>query len=96
MEDLAATNHTATTAIELVNDTRHELGWIADGYKAVLGSPETCLYGDVGGTVGSEISQMKFELIQIKEALLDIQMTLSSIGLDDMSKRLGDLNLLLT
>lgn len=96
LADLEATNCTAIAALDLINDTRNELGWIADGYKAVLGSPDTCLHGDVGGAIGSKIANMEFEMTQIKEALLDIQMTLSSLGLDDMSRRLGDLNLLMT
>lgn len=54
------------------------------------------MYGSIGGSVGHRFAQMECELIQIKEALRDVQMTLSAIGLDDMSKRLGDLNLLLT
>ena len=80
----------------MVNDTRNELGWIVDGYKAVLGTPETCMYGDIGGSVGHRFAQMERELLQIKEVLLELQMTLRTMGLDDMSNRLGDINLLLT
>ena len=43
-----------------------------------------------------EIDRMSEEISQIKEALVDIQDSLRRLGMDDMSKRLGDLNLLMT
>lgn len=57
----------------------------------------------VTGTLGtasiyesvSEIEQLKDEVRQIKEVLIDVQMMLRTLELDDMSKRMGDLDMLL-
>lgn len=45
--------------------------------------------------VVSEIVQLKDDVKQIKEVLIDVQMMLRTLGLDDMSKRMGDLDMLL-
>lgn len=45
--------------------------------------------------VVSEIAQLKDDIKQIKEVLIDVQMMLRTLGLDDMSKRMGDLDMLL-
>ena len=45
--------------------------------------------------VVSEIAQLKDDVKQIKEVLIDVQMMLRTLGLDDMSKRMGDLDMLL-
>ena len=44
----------------------------------------------------SEIEQLKDEVRRIKEVLVDIHMMLRTLELDDMSKRMGDLDMLLT
>lgn len=48
------------------------------------------------GYISSELIEIRSEIDNIKEALIDIQDSLRFLGMDDMSKRIGDLNLLLT
>lgn len=45
--------------------------------------------------VDEDIIKLKKEVDLIKEVLIDIQMMLRTFGLDDMSRRMGDLNTLL-
>lgn len=84
----------------------HETNTIVDSIGVRLNYIESefrDLSSSVAGTIRmsnvfevvSEIEQLKDEVRQIKEVLVDVQMMLRTIELDDMSKRVGDLNLLL-
>lgn len=46
--------------------------------------------------ISSEIEFLRHDVSEIKTAILEIHDTLRAMGMDDMSRRLGDLNLLLT
>ena len=47
-------------------------------------------------SVSSELECLHAEIQSIKDAIIDVQDMLRNMGLDDISRRLGDLNLLLT
>lgn len=96
LTDLEAVRAETCITSEMVDEVRHEISRIKEGYGVAFGSPDACVTGSIVGSYGYRFEEMERELAQIREALSDIQMTLSSLRLDDMSKRLGDLNLLLT
>lgn len=43
-----------------------------------------------------DIDRLRDEISEIKTAIMDVHDMLRSMGMDDMSRRLGDLNLFLT
>lgn len=68
----------------------------------------TLSYADISGTLGvtygtstypellliDRVAGIEEEIANLKQVLVDIQMMLRTLGLDDMSKRTGDLNAL--
>lgn len=98
----------AYTNTELNNYVRREDFYgLARGTNATVNTIETRLdfieseFRDFSSSVTvcgsvSEIEQLKDEVRRIKEVLVDIQMMLRTLELDDMSKRMGDLDMLLT
>lgn len=45
--------------------------------------------------LAEEVGQLRTETELMKEALIEVQDSLRQLGMDDMTKRLGDINLLL-
>lgn len=92
LEDFYRTTHTTSTAVDTISG---RLNCIESEFRdfslGLTGALETTnIYGAV-----SEIEQLKDEVRQIKDVLIDVQMMLRTLGLDDMSKRMGDLDMLL-
>lgn len=96
LADLEGVRAETSVTSQIVDEVRHEISWMRDGYGVAFGSPNTCATGSIGGSFGYRFEEVERQLTQIREALADIQMTLRTLGLDDMSASLGDLNLLLT
>lgn len=96
-EDFYRATH-ATNAI--VNTIGERLGYIEQEFRdfssSVTGTLGAGTLG-VGNICGSipEVEELRKEVEQIKDVLLDIQMMLRTLELDDMSKRMGDLDMLL-
>lgn len=81
-------NATANTIETRLDFIESEFRDFSSGVTGRLGTTNIC------GSV-SEIEQLKDEVRQIKEVLVDVQMMLRTLELDDMSKRMGDLDMLL-
>ena len=92
LEDFYRTTHTTSSAVDTISG---RLDYIESEFRDFSSS--------VAGTLGMEsiygsvpeIEQLKDEVRQIKEVLIDVQMMLRTLELDDMSKRMGDLDMLL-
>jgi hypothetical protein len=86
----------ATHATNVIVDTIGErLGYIEQEFRDFSSSVTGTLgVGNICGSI-SEVEELRKEVEQIKDVLLDIQMMLRTLELDDMSKRLGDLDMLL-
>ena len=93
LEDFYRTTHTTSSAVDTIsgrlNCIESEFRDFSLSVTGALGT--TDIYGSI-----SEIEQLKDEVRQIKEILVDVQMMLRTLELDDMSKRMGDLDMLLT
>ena len=93
LEDFYRTTHTTSTAVDTIsgrlNCIESEFRDFSSSMTGVLGTSNIC------GSI-SEVEKLKEEVKQIKNVLLDIQMMLRTLELDDMSKRMGDLDMLLT
>lgn len=93
LEDFYRTTHTTSTAVDTIgarlDRIEYEFVDLSSSMTGVLGTTNIC------GTI-SEVEKLRNEIEQIKNVLLDIQMMLRTLELDDMSKRMGDLDMLLT
>lgn len=93
LEDFYRTTHTTSYAVDNISGRldyiESEFRDFSSNLTGALGAAD--IYESV-----SEISQLKDEVRQIKEVLVDVQMMLRTLELDDMSKRMGDLDMLLT
>lgn len=93
LEDFYRQTHLTNTAVDTIgariDRIEHEFVDFSSSMTGVLGTTNIC------GSI-SEIEQLKDELRRIKEVLVDVQMMLRTLELDDMSKRMGDLDMLLT
>ena len=93
LEDFYRQTHLTNTTVDTIgarlDRIEHEFVDFSSSMTGVLGT--TNIYGSI-----SEIAQLKDEVRRIKEVLVDVQMMLRTLELDDMSKRMGDLDMLLT
>lgn len=96
VSDLVRVRESAISTITETENLCYDVSRLEDGYTMAIGRPEECSTYGVGGYVRSKFDNIEYELMQVKEVLIELQMTLRTLGLDDMSKRLGDLDLLLT
>jgi archaellum component FlaC len=83
------TNATVNTIETRLGRIESEFVDFSSSMTGVLGTSNIC------GSI-SEVEKLRKEVEQIKNVLLDIQMMLRTLELDDMSKRMGDLDMLLT
>lgn len=91
-EDFYIATHATNTIVDTIGA---RLGYIEQEFRDFSSSVASAIRtSDVFEAV-SEIEQLKDEIRQIKEVLVDVQMMLRTLELDDMSKRMGDLDMLL-
>ena len=92
LDDFHRTTYTTSSAVDTIsnrlNCIESEFRDFSLSVTDALGT--TNIYGSV-----SEIEQLKDEVRLIKEVLIDVQMMLRTLELDDMSRRMGDLDMLL-
>lgn len=84
MSDLLRVSDTAVSTARETERLRYEVGLIVDRSATTSNSVE-CRFDAI-----------EIELMQIKAVLSELQMTLRTLGLDDMTKHIGDIDLLLT
>lgn len=77
-------------------ENRARINWLED-QSATIAATVDAIRPDIAISPSfiDKIRHMEEEIGQIKDVLMDIQMTLRMQGLDDMSKRIGDLDMLL-
>lgn len=78
----------------IANNTR--IGLLEEQYDVITGvfsGIEPVL--DISSNFLEKFNYIENEVRQVKEVLIDVQMMLRTLGLDDMSKRMGDLDMLL-
>ena len=92
LEDFYGVTHATNAAVNIIG-TR--LDYIESEFRDFSSSATGALgVANLYESV-SEIAQLRDEVKQIKEVLIDVQMMLRTLELDDMSKRMGDLDMLL-
>jgi hypothetical protein len=92
LEDFYRQTHLTNTTVDTIgvrlDRIESEFVDFSSSMTGVLGTTNIC------GSI-SEVEKLRIEVEQIKDVLLDIQMMLRTLELDDMSKRIGDLDMLL-
>lgn len=93
IEDLGARIAAVSARQELFDSFIHD----TQG-DAVRLSDRVSAFADVhcADVISNEIKFLRHEVSEIKTAIMDVHDMLRSMGMDDMSRRLGDLNLFLT
>lgn len=84
LSDLLRVSDTAVSAARETERLRYEVGIIVDKDA------------DTRNSVEYRFDIIENELMQIKAVLSELQMTLRTLGLDDMTRHIGDIDLLLT
>ena len=84
LSDLMRVSDTAVSTARETERLRYEVGLIVDKDANTRNSVE-CRFDIIEN-----------ELMQIKAVLSELQMTLRTLGLDDMTRNIGDIDLLLT
>ena len=92
-EDFHRATHATNT---IVDNIGIRLDYIESEFRDFSSSVASTIGTSDVSCVVSEIEQLKNEVMQIKDVLVDVQMMLRTLELDDMSKRMGDLDMLLT
>lgn len=91
-EDFYRTTHATNVMVDTIGE---RLGYIEQEFRDFSVSVAGTLgAGNICGSI-PEVGELRKEVEQIKDVLLDIQMMLRTLELDDMSKRMGDLDMLL-
>lgn len=92
-EDFYRATHATNTIVDTIGE---RLDYIEQEFRDFSSSVAagTLGAGNICGSI-SEVEELRKEVEQIKDVLLDIQMMLRTLELDDMSKRMGDLDMLL-
>lgn len=91
-EDFYRATHETNTIVDTIGV---RLDYIESEFRDLSSSVAGTIRTSNVFEVVSDIEQLKDEVRQIKEVLVDVQMMLRTLELDNMSKRMGDLDMLL-
>ena len=91
-EDFYRATHATNTTVDNIG---MRLDYIESEFRDFSSSVAGTIRTSDVFEVVSDLEQLKIEVRQIKEVLVDVQMMLRTLELDDMSKRMGDLDILL-